>query len=67
MKSSIIKALTYDPTTKELTVHFHTGAVYLYQDVSAQRMRALREAKSVGAYFCRYIKDVYEFRRIDHD
>lgn len=54
--SSLIRNAEYDTNTKELTVRFQNGAVYLYSDVPELVIKKWAGAKSVGKYFNKNIK-----------
>ncbi|HEX6097421.1 MAG TPA: KTSC domain-containing protein [Thermoanaerobaculia bacterium] len=54
--SSVILALGYDDASSILEVVFRTGRTYRYFRVPASEYEALRDAKSIGAYFNRKIR-----------
>lgn len=54
--SSNIKDIHYEPKTKTLTVHFHSGATYLYHDVSPESYQAFMNAPSQGQHLHSHIK-----------
>ena len=61
--SSAIAAIGYDGT---LYVEFRdSGHTYAYPGVSAATYSALRQARSIGAYFNQTIKDQYAEWRVD--
>jgi lysyl-tRNA synthetase class 2 len=59
MPSSVIRKHYYEPDTRELTVTFVTGRVYLYKDVPADMYAEFCDAPSRGAFFNQHIRDVY--------
>ena len=60
--SSNISSISYCDQT--LFVQFKRGAVYRYFGVPAKQFEGLRAADSVGQYFCREIKGIYECERL---
>jgi hypothetical protein len=59
-KSSNVKSVGYDATSKVLEVEFHTGAVYRYSGVPAKVHRALMEAESIGAAFHKLVRPLFK-------
>lgn len=49
--SSMLSNASYDTETKELTITFHNGKSYVYEDVDKLSWELLTSAKSAGAYF----------------
>lgn len=64
MPSTVIRRFDYRPETRELEVLFVTGRRYLYFDVPAEEVEALRSAFAKGAHFNRHIRDEYEYREL---
>jgi KTSC domain len=62
--SSIINEVGYRPDTQTLEIQFVSGAIYLYHFVPEEVHRGLMSAASVGTYFNREIKPVYQHQRI---
>jgi hypothetical protein len=60
VESSNLKSVGYDPKTKTLEVEFHTGAVHQYQDVPANKHKAMMKAKSVGGYFHIHVRNFHK-------
>lgn len=56
VKSSNLKAVGYDSTTKALTVEFNNGAKWRYDDVDAKHHTGLMGADSPGVYFHTHIR-----------
>jgi hypothetical protein len=58
VNSSQVKAIGYDPATKELAVTFTrgTGAIYHYHQVEPATFEAFKAAESIGGYFGQHIK-----------
>jgi KTSC domain len=57
VKSSMIEKIGYDKAKKELVVQFNGGYRYSYANVSKQLCNKLWAAPSVGAYFCKWLKN----------
>ena len=56
--SSQVKAIGYDPHTRELAVTFTRGKgdIYHYFEVAPETHKAFVEAESIGVYFGQHIK-----------
>lgn len=57
--SSVIRHFAWDSSTNCLAIMFHSGTVWIYQNISDQCYKEFREAKSLGSYFNKNIRDVY--------
>jgi len=64
MPSAVIRAFSYDAERRELLVTFTTERRYVYEDVPAQVVEAMRGAFSKGRYFNRNIRTHYRFREL---
>ena len=64
--SSNIKEADYDRKSKQLTILFINRPrwKYTYYNVSPQRWVNFIKAKSKGEYFSKYIRDVYNFKKV---
>lgn len=62
--SKTIDQFAFDLETKELLVAFHTGAIYVYHDVSGIDVLGMAFSKSVGEYFTKHIKHRYEYEKL---
>ena len=51
MPSSVIRFFRYAPETRELTVTFVSGRLYVYEDVPPEVAAAFRNARSKGTFF----------------
>lgn len=51
-----VHSFLYDPETKALTVRFHSGAVYQYFNVPANKIKEFNAASSKGSYLLNEIK-----------
>ena len=65
VKSSNIKAIGYEPTTRELHVEFNDGAKYIYDDVSPEHHAALVAAPSHGKHLAKNIVGKFKHRKVD--
>ena len=61
MPSSVIRHFEHDPKTRQLTVTFTTGRVYVYDDVPDAVATALRAAPSKGSFFNSQIRNAYHY------
>ena len=62
VQSSNVKALGYDPETRELHVEWHSGKVSIYGGVAPGTAEAAMSAPSVGGYVSRVIRGQHEHR-----
>ncbi len=61
IEPAAIKAVQYDPATRQLRVTFPNGNTYKYYDVPRGVYESFADADSKGLYFNRYIRDRYDF------
>lgn len=59
VRSTAIRAIGYQEAKRRLEVEFGSGDVYRYNDVPKTVFQALERAPSPGAYFNRFIRDLY--------
>ena len=64
VRSSSLRAVAYDSSSRTLCVQFTNGSEYEYSGVPASIHAALMSAASHGRYFAKHIKDVYAYQRI---
>lgn len=62
--SSNIDRVGHDEQSGELQVHFRDGSSYSYAGVPRDVYASLLDADSVGSYFNRAVRGVYEHHRI---
>jgi KTSC domain-containing protein len=55
--STYLKHISYDRTTKQMTVMFKDGAVILYYNVHPRTVAAINTADSAGARFSQLMQD----------
>ena len=65
MPSSVIRSHAYDDETRELTIEFTSGKVYVYGNVPESVCIGLEQAPSAGQFFNQHIKDRYDFREVN--
>ena len=65
MPSSVIIAFSYNEEKLILKITFVSGFIYHYKNVPKNIYNAMRAATSKGTYFNNYIKDRYDFEKID--
>jgi hypothetical protein len=63
--SSNVSHVGYDEETKTLKVRFKAGGEYHYFDVPKDAYEQLLSAKSIGAYFAKSVKNVYQFKKAE--
>lgn len=55
LQSSHVRTASYNTDSKEMTVGFHDGSVYRYEDVSHLNWQNLGYSKSPGSFLRRQI------------
>ena len=63
-KSSRILKMSYIESKKLLTITFNSGAIYEYYDVPMEVTDGIIQADSLGKYFDKNIKGIYNYRRV---
>ena len=63
LQSTMLRAVRYDPASRELRVRFAGGALYRYLDVPPGVAEALIDVNqpSAGRFFNDHIRDVFDF------
>ena len=56
VKSEMASGMDYDPVSKRILVHFHTGGSHEYGPFEPHEYDAFRRAPSIGKHFHAYIK-----------
>ena len=64
MPSTVIRSFDYLPDRQELVIEFVSGRRYVYSQVPAKEVEAMRRVMSKGGYFNRRIRDRYPFREL---
>lgn len=57
VRSSNISKVGYDSSRKVLRIQFHKGGIYDYKPISRTTYWEFIEARSLGNYFHKHIKD----------
>ena len=71
VKSSLLKAIAYDPEKQVLEVEFlpnkegDCGKVYQYTGFPLEAWQAWSKAESIGKHFLKEIKPKYECKKIE--
>jgi hypothetical protein len=65
MPSTVIKQYNYFPELKILEITFVSGLIYEYLDVPEKTFKMLDVSGSKGRYFNRYIKDKFQFKKLE--
>ncbi len=60
VSSTNLASVGYDRKSETLEVHFQNGSVFQYHDVPPETHEQLMQAKSVGGFFHRSIKNDFE-------
>lgn len=62
LQSTMLRAVSYDPVTRELRVRFHAGGLYRYHDVPPEVVETLLDPPggSPGRYFNDTIRDGFD-------
>lgn len=63
-KSSRILKMSYIKSKKLLTITFNSGATYEYYGVPTEVIDGITQADSLGKYFDKNIKGIYNYRRV---
>jgi hypothetical protein len=64
VNSSMVYAIGYTNSAKELKVVFNTGKIWIYQDVPKKIYQDLLNASSIGSFMINNIIDCYREERI---
>ncbi len=61
--SNLIHA-EFNTDTKDLSVTFKNGSIYLYNNVPWERFIQMRQSESQGKFFVKEIKDKYPYKKV---
>lgn len=64
IKSSMLTGYHYDPQSRELTVQFTNGGMYMYSDVPMDKAEAFSGASSPGSFFAAKIRNNHEATKL---
>lgn len=62
--SSNLASAEYDAESQVLTIQFHNGSRYAYQDVPERVFLELEKTESPGKYFNSFVRGVYGSAKI---
>jgi hypothetical protein len=63
-QSSNVVAILHDPDTKKLTVTFHGGRIYRYDNVTADKHADLMKAESKSSFLNEHVIPHHTFSRL---
>jgi hypothetical protein len=64
VNSSSIDSIGFDPQAQELHIKFATGSYYIYREVTMHTYEQFRAAPSVGKFFAKNIRSVYDGEKV---
>jgi hypothetical protein len=64
VKSSNVKSVGYDSSSKILVIEFFGGGVYQYFEVPADVHADFMEAPSKGKFFSQHIKNYFKYAKV---
>jgi KTSC domain-containing protein len=64
MPSAVIRSFHYEPSLRELRIEFQSGRKYLYRDVPAETVDAMKRASSRGEFFNMHIRGQFNYVRL---
>ena len=67
VNSTTMSAVGYNADTFVLEVEFTNGALYKYFNVPATVYLRLMNADSKGQFYNYYIRDIYDYERVNDD
>ncbi|MBS1527634.1 MAG: KTSC domain-containing protein [Bacteroidetes bacterium] len=63
MPSTVILAMEYNSSSRELTISYVSGQTYVYKDVPEQVFKELKASRVKGRYLRFFIKDKFDFEK----
>lgn len=64
LKSSNLKKVDYDTSTKKLVVEFNNSQSYEYEDVPHQMFTSFRASESQGSFFSKNIAKTFKYKKL---
>lgn len=64
VNSSNLASVGYEEPSQTLEIEFHHGGVYQYYDVPEHIYIELKNAGSIGSYFCQNIRNAYPTQKM---
>jgi len=65
VSSSNIKSIGYESNSETLEIEFRDGGIYQYFNVTSNIYEELISASSIGSFFHKYIKENYNWKKIN--
>ena len=65
MPSTVVADFFYDAKASSLKIIFDSGKIYDYKNVPEKIYNDMKSSFSKGIYFNRYIKDKFDFEKIE--
>ena len=66
VESSNINSVEYNDVSKSLLLEFKSGAFYEYDDVDSKTVEDMVSAESVGRFFNKNVKGVFNYRKVEN-
>ncbi len=66
VRSSVVRAVRYEPASRRLLIRFVNGTKFAYADVPREVFEELLEPAggSTGRYFGDHVRDVYDYEEL---
>jgi hypothetical protein len=64
IQSRSVKAIKYNPDTRELDIQFNTGKWYRYKGVAVAVWEAMLASTEIGTFVSQHIKGQYMYKMI---
>lgn len=64
IQSSNLKSAKYDTESKELTITFNNGSIYIYSDIPWEIFTKMRLSDSQGKFFSVNIAKKYKYKKV---
>jgi hypothetical protein len=64
LKSSVVKAYSYDEKTRALKVRFPNGDIHEFSDVGIDKVHTLAGSASPGQFFNERIKGIHQGKKV---
>jgi hypothetical protein len=67
MPSTVIDHFVYTKKLETLRIIFNSGNIYIYKDVPEEVYILMTKSTSKGKFFNQYIKDHYDFEKMESE
>jgi hypothetical protein len=64
VSSTSIRSIGYDPDNEILEIELRRGGIYQYFQVPPEAHRSLVGATSIGGHYTKFIKPIFQFRKV---